>query len=62
MSSQYVVVTVNHTPGGKTAYGLAITTNGIDRQPVGSQTWDTPRPAHRAADKLQRRIDAGVRS
>jgi hypothetical protein len=68
--SPMVVVTVDHRPGGRlangspsgvggeTRYGLALTTNGIDRQPIpGGRTWDKARPAHRAADALQRQLD-----
>jgi hypothetical protein len=65
----HVVVTVERTPGGRlpsgdpdgrggqTRYGLAITTNGIDRQVVVQPKWDSPRSAYSAADALQRKLD-----
>lgn len=67
--SEYVVVTVEHTPGGRlpsgnpdgvgghTRYGLAITTNGIDRQVVVQPKWDKPRAAIDAAREMQRKLD-----
>lgn len=67
--TQYVVVTVDHAvggrlpsgapdgQGGRTRYGLAITTNGIDRQVVVQPKWDHPRPAYAAADALQQQLD-----
>ena len=68
MSAPYVVVTVNHTPGerlpsgtpsgigGKTTYGVALTTNGLDRQPVAGVEFTAPKEAHRYAERLERRL------
>lgn len=67
--SPYVVVTVNHTLGGRlsngmpsglggaTTYGVALTTNGIDRQSVAGPSFTAPKEAHRYAERLQRRLD-----
>ena len=63
----YVVVLVHGTPGrtlpngtpngvgGKVEYQAAITTDGIDRQPVGPMH-PTPREAYRYAERLERRL------
>ncbi len=62
--STYVVVIAHGTTGerlpngsfsgkgGTVEYQAAITTNGIDRQPVGPM-WPTPRKAYAYADKLE---------
>lgn len=42
--------------GSETVYRAAITTNGLDRQPVGPDFTDQ-REAQRYADRLQRRLD-----
>jgi hypothetical protein len=67
MSTPYVVVMVNGRAGGRllngdpsglggeVTYQAAITTNGIDRQPVGP-IFSRPKQAHRYADKLQRQM------
>ena len=46
--------------GGETTYRAAITTNGIDRQPVGPE-FSRQREAQRYADRLQRQLDEGSR-
>jgi F420-0:gamma-glutamyl ligase len=61
MTKPYVVVTVDHEPGRQTQYGVALTTNGIDRQPVDHPPFARPKEAQRYADRLQRRIDGGQR-
>lgn len=53
--SPYVVVTVDHQPGGPTRYGLALTTNGIDRVVVEKPSM-TVKEAHRRARELERRL------
>lgn len=73
MTTPYVVVIVhgktggtlpNGTPnglGGSVEYQAAITTNGIDRQPVGPMH-PTPREAYRYADRLQDRLNKEARA
>ena len=68
MSAPYVVVIVHGKPGGtlpngtpngvggSVEYQAALTTNGIDRQPVGP-IFPRPREAYRYADRLQGRLD-----
>lgn len=51
----YVLVTVDHKPGGPTLYGLALTTNGIDRIVVEKPSM-TVKEAHRRARELERRL------
>lgn len=63
------IVYVEHTPGGrlsngefsglggKTTYHVAITTNGIDRRPVGP-AFDSPQAACRYADEAEARAQA----
>lgn len=53
----YAVVTVDHRVGKATEYGVAITTNGIDRVPTGLGPYGTPREAQREADRLQRELE-----
>lgn len=56
MSKPFTVITVDHQDG-KTVYGVALTTNGIDRQPVDHPPFSRPKEAQRYADRLQRRLD-----
>lgn len=64
MSVPFVVVTVDHTPGGRlpngmpngvggiTRFGIALTTNGIDRQEVVPPSLGI-KEAHRRARQLE---------
>jgi len=54
--STHVVVTVDRKPGGPTLYGLALTTNGIDRVVVERPSM-TVKEAHRRARALQAQLD-----
>lgn len=72
MSAPYVVLTVDVKPGrrlpngapsgigGETTYGVAITTNGIDRQEIPGVVFSRQREAQRYADALQQRLDEGA--
>ena len=55
--STHVVITVDAQPGKQTEYRVALTTNGIDRQPVDHPPFTRPKDAQRYAERLERRLE-----